>query len=137
MQLTDRFQLRAGNQTAETFSLRGGRYLLWQLVGPTGAGFRFRPQVRVAEYPLIINRPLTASDDLLAQIIQLCETTIRACLQDGFVDCIWRESSQWLGDALPQSLGLWAMSDDVRPIRQGGAYTLIGRLHRFRTSCRL
>jgi hypothetical protein len=118
LQLTDRFQLRSGSQTAESFSLRGGRYLLWQLVGPTGADFRFRPQVRVAEYPLMINRPITTSDKLLAQIIHLCETTIRACLQDGFVDCIWRESSLWLGDALPQSLGLWAMSGDVRPIRQ-------------------
>jgi hypothetical protein len=34
------------------------------------------------------------------------------------VDCVWRESSQWLGDALPQSLALWAMSADSRPIRQ-------------------
>jgi hypothetical protein len=118
LQLTDRFQLRSGNQTAESFSLRGGRYLLWQLVGPTGADFRFRPQVRVAEYPLTLDRPLATSDKLLAQIIHLCESTIRACLQDGFVDCVWRENSQWLGDALPQSLGLWAMTDDVRPIKQ-------------------
>jgi hypothetical protein len=118
LQLTDRFQLRSGSQTAESFSLRGGRYLLWQLIGPSGADLRFRRQVRVAEYPLTINRPLTTPDKLLAQIIDLCETTIRACLQDGFVDCIWRESSQWLGDALPQSMGLFAMTGDVRPLKQ-------------------
>ncbi len=48
----------------------------------------------------------------------LCENTFRACLQDGFVDSTWRESSQWLGDALPQALILAAMSDDLRPLRQ-------------------
>lgn len=118
LRLTDRFRLRPGNQVAETFALRGGRYLLWQLVGPSGAGFYFRPHVRVAEYPLKVTRPLETSDELLAQIIHMCETTIWACLQDGFVDCVWRESSQWLGDALPQSLALWAMTDDIRPLRQ-------------------
>jgi hypothetical protein len=118
VQLTDRFQLDSGSQTAESFSLRGGRYLLWRLVGPTTAEFQFRPRVRAAEYPLSVDQPLETSDSLLAQIIQLCEMTIQACLQDGFVDCVWRESSQWLGDALPQSLGLWAMSGDVRPLKQ-------------------
>jgi hypothetical protein len=48
----------------------------------------------------------------------LCEQTFRACLQDGFVDSTWRESSQWVGDALPQSLIMAALSDDVRPLRQ-------------------
>jgi hypothetical protein len=122
VRLTDRFKLRPGSQVAETFALRGGRYLLWQLVGPTGADFRFRPHARVAEYPLTVTRPLLASDEasseLLEGIVRLCETTMRACLQDGFVDCVWRESSQWLGDALPQSLALWAMTDDFRPIKQ-------------------
>jgi hypothetical protein len=33
------------------------------------------------------------------------------------VDCVWRESSQWVGDALLQGLTLTAMSDDVRPMR--------------------
>jgi hypothetical protein len=118
VRLTDRFRLRPGDQVAETFTMRGGRYLLWQLIGPSGSGFRFRPQVRVAEYPLKVTRPLETSDELLVQIIHICETTVGACLQDGFVDCVWRESSQWLGDALPQSLALWAMTDDIRPLRQ-------------------
>ncbi|MDX1520174.1 MAG: alpha-L-rhamnosidase N-terminal domain-containing protein [Anaerolineae bacterium] len=118
LRLTDRFRLRPGGQVAETFTLRGGRYLVFQLVGPTGPEFRIRPQARVSEYPLRIDRKLTVDEPALAKIIEMCETTFRACLQDGFVDSTWRESSQWLGDALPQSLIMASMSDDVRPLRQ-------------------
>lgn len=118
VRLTDHFRLRPGSQEAETFALRGGRYLLFQLVGPTGPDFRLRFHARVAEYPLEITRPLIISDSLLTEIITMCETTFHACLQDGFVDSTWRESSQWIGDALPQSLIMAAMSDDVRPLRQ-------------------
>ncbi|MEM7344860.1 MAG: hypothetical protein AAF485_11510 [Chloroflexota bacterium] len=118
VRLTDRFILQGGTQTAETFALRGGRYLLWQLVGPTGPDLRLRFYTRVAEYPLQIDRPLSINDDALNRIISMCETTFRACLQDGFVDCVWRESSQWLGDALPQSLIMATLSNDVRPLRQ-------------------
>lgn len=118
VRLTDSFHLRPGDQTAETFALRGGRYLLFQLAGPTGPKFQFRPHARVAEYPLEITRPLTLGDPQLDSIITLCEESFRACLQDGFVDCVWRESSQWLGDALPQSLMMATLSDDIRPLRQ-------------------
>jgi alpha-L-rhamnosidase len=118
VQITDRFFLRPGSQTAETFSLRGGRYLLWRLTGPTGPALRFLPRVRISQYPVQISRPFKSSDKRLEDISRLCETTIHACLQDSFVDCTWRESSQWLGDALPQSLSLWAMTGDSRPMRQ-------------------
>ncbi len=115
---TDCYQLRPGDQVAESFAMRGGRYLLLQLTGPTSDKIRLRAHARVSEYPLEITRTLNASDAELTDIIRLCETTFRACLQDGFVDSTWRESSQWLGDALPQSLVMASMSDDVRPLWQ-------------------
>jgi hypothetical protein len=118
VRLTDRFKLRPGDQVAETFALRGGRYLVLQLTGPTKVGSRLRARVRISEYPLEVTRPLNLSDRELADITHLCETTFMACLQDGFVDSTWRESSQWLGDALPQSLITASMSDDLRPLRQ-------------------
>ncbi|UCC87529.1 MAG: alpha-L-rhamnosidase N-terminal domain-containing protein [Anaerolineales bacterium] len=118
VRLTDRYRLRPGDQMAEPFAMRGGRYLLLQLSGPTGGAFRLRVHVRVSEYPLEVSRPVGVSDAELAEITELCETTFLACLQDGFVDSTWRESSQWLGDALPQSLIMASMSDDVRPLRQ-------------------
>jgi hypothetical protein len=118
VRLTDQFRLRAGNQRAEGFALRGGRYLLIHLTGPTGADFRFKPHVRISEYPLEVDYTLSAADPELVGIITLCEQTFRACLQDGFVDSTWRESSQWLGDALPQSLIMATMSNDMGPLRQ-------------------
>ena len=118
VRLTDRFQLRPGSQSAQTFSLRGGRYLLFQVSGPTGSEFRFRPQARISEYPLDVTRELPEIEPALAAVMTVCEETFRACLQDGFVDCTWRESSQWLGDALPQSLIMASLSSDTRPLRQ-------------------
>jgi alpha-L-rhamnosidase len=116
VRLTDRFKLRGGSQVAESFAMRGGRYLLFQLVGPTGADFRIRFHARIAVYPLEITRVFRPSDPELSSIVSLCENTFRACLLDGFVDSTWRESSQWTGDALPQALIMSSMSDDVRPL---------------------
>lgn len=118
VRMTDRFRLRAGNQTAESFAMRGGRYLLFQLIGPSGPNFRLHLHARVAEYPLESLRSLSVSDPLLADIVTLCEETFRACLLDGFIDAPWREGAQWVGDALSQSLVMAAMSDDVRPLRR-------------------
>ncbi len=59
VRLTDRFRLRPGNQTAQGFTMRGGRYLLVQVVGPTDRNFRIRPHVTVAEYPLEVTKPLS------------------------------------------------------------------------------
>lgn len=118
VRLTDHFRLRSGSQQAQTFALRGGRYLLFHLTGLTGPTFRLRPQARISEYPVEISHPLSTTDPRLSKIITLCENTFSACLQDGFVDCTWRESSQWLGDALPQSLIMASMTTDTRPLRQ-------------------
>ena len=118
VRMTDRTRLRPGDQQIEPFALRGGRLLLFQLTGPTPPGFQIRCHTRVVEYPLSVERELTTSDPLLNQIITLCEETLRACLLDGFVDNPWRESAQWIGDALPNSLIMAAMSDDTRPARR-------------------
>ncbi|MCA9989213.1 MAG: alpha-L-rhamnosidase N-terminal domain-containing protein, partial [Anaerolineales bacterium] len=118
VRLTDRFRLRAGDQRLESFALRGGRYLLVQLVGPAPAGFRFRVMARLSDYPLPRRAPLQFADEELNEIVALCTRTHLACLQDGFVDCVWRENAQWLGDALPQAKSLWVLSDDLRPLRQ-------------------
>ena len=118
VRLTDRFRLRLGNQHAQSFSMRGGRYLLFQIVGASGPNLRVRFHANVAEYPLEVTHPLKTSDTLLASIIKICEDTFRACLLDGFIDGTWRESSQWMGDALPQALVMASMSADTRPLRR-------------------
>jgi hypothetical protein len=118
VRMTDRYQLRSGDQVAAPFTMRGGRYLLFWLSGPSAQGCRLRFHVRSQEYPIEPRRRLATADLELQQIAHLCEETLLACLQDTFVDSAWRESSLWLGDALPQALILHAMSGDTRPLRQ-------------------
>lgn len=116
MRPTDRFTLRPGRQRVEGFTLRGARFLVVQL---DGAGLAPEPSFRVTAqaYPLQ-ERPLPdLGDPVLSAIARMCRTTVLACLQDGFVDSIWRESSQWLGDVVPEAAALMALSDDPRPLR--------------------
>ena len=118
VRMTDGYRLRPGNQVVEPFALRGGRLLLFQLVGPTGSDFKVRFHARAAEYPLAVSNEFTTTDPLLNKIIELCEVTLRACLLDGFVDNPWRESAQWVGDALVAGLVMSAIAADTRPVRR-------------------
>ncbi len=118
VRMTDRYYLRDGDQVAEPFAFRGGRYLLFWLSGPVPRACRLHFHVRALEYPVGPVQPLPTADPQLQQIAELCEQTLLACLQDSFVDSAWRESSLWLGDALPQALILHAMTGDTRPLRQ-------------------
>ncbi|GEM_PF-547928 len=117
MRVTDRFRLRPGAQVAQGFGMRGGRFLIFALVGAEPAELAVRLLVTTATYPLAETRTLHTGDPLLDGVVSLCENTVRACLQDTLVDCVWREAGQWLGDALPQALALAAMSDDLRPLQ--------------------
>ena len=117
MRPTDRTVLRAGRQGVEGFTPRGGRYLVFRLdtVGTVTPAPAFH--VRLPSYPLV-ERPLKPSGDAtLDAVARMCRSTVLACLQDGFVDSIWRESSQWLGDVVAEAFALLGISDDARPLR--------------------
>jgi hypothetical protein len=114
---TDRATLRAGEQEVEGFTLRGGRYLIFRLdaVAPLTPAPAFH--ARLPRYPLT-ERPLPpAGDATLDAVARMCRRTVLSCLQDGFVDSIWRESSQWLGDVVAEAFALQGISDDLRPLR--------------------
>ena len=117
MRPTDVFTLHPGAQTAEGFSQRGGRYVICALHAPktdaVTANFYFKRTV----YPLQ-EKPLQFTDPALAKIAVMCRTSVINCLQDGFVDSVWRESSQWLGDCVTEAFALSAISDDPRPLRR-------------------
>lgn len=110
MRPTDRFRLATGRQTVEGFTPRGGRYLIFQLSSLAGTTPDPDFHARLPAYPLTAPEP---TDPIAA----LCQRTTLACLQDGFVDSVWRESSQWLGDVVAQSFALLAITDDPRPLR--------------------
>ena len=108
MRVTDRYALGAGRNEVQPFTPRGARYLL--LLSEAAPQVR----VRIPHYPF---DPLPYPDQgALQPIAETCRRTTLACLQDGFVDSIWRESSGWLGDALVQAHAFSAISDDPRPM---------------------
>jgi len=110
MRLTDRFRLIHGRNNIEGFTPRGARYILFQLDSTQDINIAISFHARVPRYPL--NAP-EQTDPVAA----ICQRTTIACLQDGFVDSVWRESSQWLGDAVAQSFALLAITEDPRPLR--------------------
>lgn len=115
MRPTDSFRLTDGRSLAEGFTLRGGRFLIFQLDAATKATPAPAFHARLPSYPLAPQPSQT--DPALSTVADLCRRTTLACLQDGFVDSVWRESSQWLGDVVAQSFALAAISDDPRPLR--------------------
>ncbi|MCW1920599.1 hypothetical protein NX862_17720 [Rhodobacter sp. KR11] len=109
MRVTDRYALTPGPNRVEPFTPRGARYLL--LLSDAAP----RVQARSTHYPFT---PRDYPDQgALNPVVDTCRRTTLACLQDGFVDSIWRESSGWLGDAVPQALAFSAISDDPRPLK--------------------
>ena len=114
MRPTDRFTLRAGRQRVEGFTPRGARYLVFALEGG-GVSAAPRFHVRLPVMP-VVEKALPKLDGVLQGVAEMCRRTTLACLQDGFVDGVWRESSLWLGDAVAQDWALRAMSDDPRPL---------------------
>lgn len=118
VRMTDRYGLRPGDQKVEPFAMRGGRILVFAVIGPTGPDLRLRFHARSAEYPLTPVRRLESDDPLLASVIMLCENTLRACLHDGWIDNPWRENAQWIGDPHVASLALSVLSEDQRPLRR-------------------
>jgi alpha-L-rhamnosidase len=116
MRPTDRATLREGLQTIEPFTQRGARYVIFRLDTATEITPDIACFIRTTTYP-ITELPLKPQHDAtLDAVAQMCRSTIRACLQDGFVDSIWRESSQWLGDVVAEAFALRAISNDPRPL---------------------
>lgn len=114
MRPTDRFTLRPGRQRVEGFTPRGARYLVFLLEGG-GVSPAPRFHVRLPVTPVVEN-PWPKQKGVLQAVAEMCRRTTLNCLQDGFVDGVWRESSLWLGDAVAQDWALRAISDDPRPL---------------------
>ncbi|MBL9050682.1 MAG: hypothetical protein JNK19_11290 [Tabrizicola sp.] len=117
MRPTDRYRLAAGRSTVEGFTLRGGRFLIFQLDAQAPVTPAPAFHARLPAYPLDLRDTRPERDPTLAAVQAICQRTTLACLQDGFVDSVWRESSQWLGDVVAQAFALAAISDDARPLR--------------------
>lgn len=57
-----------------------------------------------AIYPTEPKGSFECSDPLLNRTFALAARTVNLCMEDGYTDCPWRERSQWVGDAQPETL---------------------------------
>lgn len=96
---------------------RSGRYL--------------RLTLRTGEEALVIKdaRPLQtghpfsrrwtfACDEDLAEVLDLCESGLRHCVHETFVDCPYYEQMQYVGDTRTQALTWLAATGDRRPVQR-------------------
>lgn len=56
-------------------------------------------ELRESGYPVKNRGEFQCSDPLLQRIWEVGRYTTQLCMDDGFMDCPWRERGQWLGDA--------------------------------------
>ncbi|MGV8984906.1 MAG: hypothetical protein ACOH2H_01300 [Cypionkella sp.] len=116
MRPTDTATLRPGPQTVEPFSQRGARYLIFRLDAVSSLTPEISFFARTTSYPLTEIPLKPQADATLDAVAAMCRRTLLSCLQDGFVDSVWRESSQWLGDVVAEAFALQALSLDTRPL---------------------
>ncbi|HSR53549.1 MAG TPA: family 78 glycoside hydrolase catalytic domain, partial [Acidobacteriota bacterium] len=115
----DRYLAAQGTNTWELFEKRAFRYLKVQLSGFQGL-LRLRPPaVRMATYPLEERGTFASSDAELNRIWRASAHTLRMSMEDLFIDCPWRERTQWWGDARVQALANYHHSGDPRLVRKG------------------
>lgn len=109
----DRFILREGAQTVETFHPRGGRYLQLTFRGVRGGVTVRHVAVRsaCADYPMI--GQFRSGDDDIDWAWSAADRTLRASMADGWIDP-WREQGLYLGDALVQGHATRKITSDWR-----------------------
>ncbi|HUT32338.1 MAG TPA: family 78 glycoside hydrolase catalytic domain [Planctomycetota bacterium] len=96
--MMERYVARDGRQTWQTFHPRGFRYLEVLVKGDLRAFDLHGVSLKRASYPV---RPIGAfecSDPLLNRIWALGPPTLRACMEDAYLDCPWRERGLYTGD---------------------------------------
>ncbi len=95
----------------------GFRYLV--LIGRPAAIPGINIAVREQLYPLEIQGRFACSDKRLNDIWQASLQTQRHCMADAYMDCPWREQTQWWGDAKIQAQNTFRLSTDTRLFERG------------------
>lgn len=122
----DRYVMKDGPQTYQSFTWKGFRYMRLM--------FRDCPRpVRVRDvmavvttYPYKERGVFESGDETLNAVHGISKATLRLCSQEFIMDTPWREQGQWLGDVSAVSLGgVYACFGDTalpgKFLRQSGA----------------
>lgn len=89
-----------------------------------GGGAKMEIKVYLENYPLRIAGEFRSADPVLDAVWRLCRDTQKNCMADAYMDCPWREQTQWWGDARIQAQNTFCLAADdrlfVRGLRQIG-----------------
>ncbi len=99
----DRLLMRAGHQNYETLDHRAFRYMrldFYDCPEPV----EMLVEMRLSGYPVQMRGDFQCSDAVLQKVWEVGRYTTELCMDDGFMDCPWRERGQWLGDARVEAL---------------------------------
>ena len=111
----DELQAAGEEQTDEILWWRSGRWLRIRVqtqeepleildLRPRRTGHPFHPRWQVQ------------SEGLSADMLRLCESGLRNCVHETFVDCPYYEQLQYLGDTRVQALAWLVTTGDPRPV---------------------
>ena len=104
---SERIVLRKGKTRHRINQPRGFRYMILRVANVSGRSCRVALEEVVAYealYPTTRKGSFACSDRLLGRIYDLSARTVNLCMEDAYTDCPWRERSQWIGDAQPETL---------------------------------
>jgi len=101
----ERYTMRDGLQTWETFSKRGFRYMQIDIHNNSSKPLKiYSIGLNFSTYPVEYRGAFNCSDELLNQIWKVGSYTLQLCMEDAYEDCPFREQAQWMGDARVEAL---------------------------------
>ncbi len=101
----DRYIMKDGKQIFTSFAWKGFRYVKL-LFNKCFSEIKVKSvKAIVSEYPYVKQGMFESSDELLNDIHDICEYTIRLCSNECITDTPFREQGQWLGDVSAVTLG--------------------------------
>ncbi len=116
---SDRFILKEGHNNLETFAVHGFRYLAVTFRNIRKPLKLYHLYVRQTCYPFKKKAEFNCSDETINKIWNMCVRTQINCSLDAYVDCPWREQTQWWGDARVQGANTFHLFGDMRLFRRG------------------
>lgn len=107
----------ASPEIYEPFWFRTFRFIRLRIVTGDTPFTLCRFTYRETGYPLIVQTQVTASDPTLDDIWTISENSLRACMQETYVDCPFYEQLQYAMDCRAEMLFTYAVSADDRLAR--------------------
>lgn len=114
----NRLFLRKGITEHEQFDHWGFRYLILIIRNSTSP-LKINLKLNWVGYPLNVKSDFVSSDNRLNKIYEICSWTQQCCMLDAFIDCPWREQTQWWGDARVQAANTFYLSADSDLFKRG------------------